>query len=202
MPADHTIPDARRAFPADATRLHRSAPRDLRLLALMASVVAVSIAVVACHDAPTAAARGTTEAVPQFTLGSGVTNLTLVRSHLGTIKVNSKFNDFKAKLAVDDDADIVVNNNSMVADGTSGWHTHPGITIIAIKSGALTFYDADDPLCRATIYSAGQVAVESGGHAHIARNEGAVGAEWFTTYVVPAGGATRVDAPAPGTCPF
>lgn len=158
---------------------------------------------VACKEsaAPTAA-RVIGSDDPRLTVSSGVTNVTLVRANAGIVKANSFYNGFKSKFSTHDNADIVMNNNSMTAGGTSGWHSHPGITIVAIKSGALTLYDADDALCRPKVYSAGQVFVEEGGHSHIARNEGSIGAEWYTTYVVPAGGPTRIDAPDPGTCQF
>ena len=139
---------------------------------------------------------------PRYTIGSGVTNLLLVRANAGSIKVHSEYNGFKSKLSTDDNTDIVVNNNSMIAGGHSGWHTHPGITIVAIKSGALTLYDGDDPHCQPRTYGAGHVFIEEGGNVHMARNEGSVDAIWYTTYIAPAGAATRVDAPAPGNCPF
>lgn len=158
----------------------------------------------ACNDSTPTASGNTVRPIggPLFTVSSGVTNVTLVRANAGAIRVVSTRNDFKSMLWTQDNTDIVVNNNTMAPGGTSGWHTHPGITIIAIKSGALTLYDGDDADCQPMVYSAGQVFVEQGGHVHIARNEGAIGAEWYTTYVVPAGGPTRIDAPAAGNCPF
>ena len=160
--------------------------------------------VLACTDSGIPSAPPVLENGPQFTASAGVTNLTLVRANAGTIDAGSTYNDlgFVSKLKTHANTDIVVNNNTMTAGGTSGWHTHPGITIVAIKAGALTLYDGDDPLCEPKVYTAGQAFVESGSHVHIARNEGGVTAEWFTTYIVPAGGPTRIDAPAPGTCPF
>lgn len=164
----------------------------------------VSVSVLACTDSAIPAAPRALESGPQLTLGSGVTNVTLVRANAGEIDAGSNYNDleFKSKLSTHANTDIVVNNNTMTAGGTSGWHVHPGITIVAIKAGALTLYDGDDALCEPRVYSAGQVFVESGSHVHIARNEGGVVAEWFTTYIVPAGGQTRMDAPAPGNCTF
>lgn len=162
------------------------------------------LSVLACSDSAIPAAPRALENGPQFTLGSGVTNLTLVRANAGEIDAGSSYSDlgFKSKLSTHGNTDIVVNNNTMTAGGTSGWHMHPGITIVAIKAGALTLYDGDDALCAPRVYSAGQVFVESGSHVHVARNEGGVTAEWFTTYIVPTGGPTRIDAPAPGNCPF
>ncbi|HEX9582680.1 MAG TPA: hypothetical protein VF970_16365 [Gemmatimonadales bacterium] len=163
-----------------------------------------SVGVLACTDSGIPAAPAVLESGPQFTASAGVTNLTLVRANAGEIDAGSTYNDlgFVSKLKTHANTDIVVNNNTMTAGGTSGWHTHPAITIVAIKTGALTLYDGGDPLCQPKVFTAGQVFVESGSHVHVARNEGSVLAEWYTTYIVPAGGATRIDAPAPGNCPF
>jgi len=174
----------------------------IRAVAATLAAVFASFSALACTDSASPAAPPAIENGPQFTVSSGVTNVTLVRANAGEIDVDSKYNDFKSKLSTKGNTDIVVNNNAMTPGGTSGWHTHPGITIVAIKTGALTLYDGDDPLCAPKVYTAGQVFVESGGHVHVARNEGGVTAEWFTTYVVPTGGSTRIDAPAPGNCPF
>jgi hypothetical protein len=54
-------------------------------------------------------------------------------------------------------------------------------------------------------YSAGQAFVDSGqGHVHIARNlNPSQNTElWAIYFDVPPGGAFRIDAPAPGNCPF
>ena len=41
------------------------------------------------------------------------------------------------------------------------------------------------------------------GHVHIARNEGTVPVTVVQAYLnVPPGGSPRIDAPAPGNCPF
>ena len=39
--------------------------------------------------------------------------------------------------------------------GTTGWHSHPGPTVVLIKSGQMSFYDSEDPTCTVRIYSAG-----------------------------------------------
>lgn len=146
-----------------------------------------------------AAAAGTVLATPAV----GTTNVALVRAAYGESNtiVDSDINTVKLKMK--GLTDVVVNNNRMAPGGTSGWHTHPGPTLISIKTGSLTIYDGDDPSCQPTVYSAGMGFVdEGGGHVHIARNEGAVEAEWFTTYLVPRGAATRIDAANPGHCSF
>ena len=88
--------------------------------------------------------------------------------------------------------------------GTTGWHSHPGPVVVLIKSGALTFYSAEDPTCTPRTYTAGQAIVDSGqGHVHMARNLGSQNVElWVTYFDVPPGGAFRLDAADPGHCGF
>jgi quercetin dioxygenase-like cupin family protein len=94
--------------------------------------------------------------------------------------------------------------------GHTGWHSHPGPVVVLVKSGALTFYSAEDGPCTSRTYLAGQAFIDSGqGHVHIARNEGSENLELWATYfdvpppVVPGGPPpVRIDAGDPGTCGF
>ena len=112
---------------------------------------------------------------------------------------------FKLKLRDSSQAaDAVVQQVTFAPGGFSGWHTHPGPAIVIVKSGQITFYEADDPSCTGTTYVAGQVVVDEGyGNVHFARNEGATSTElWITFLDVPPGASPRIDAPNPGNCPF
>jgi quercetin dioxygenase-like cupin family protein len=96
--------------------------------------------------------------------------------------------------------------------GHTGWHSHPGPVVVLVKSGTMSFYDGDDPSCTERNYSAGQAFVDSGqGHVHIARNESTTDnlELWATYFDVPpppplpaSQNNFRIDAPAPGNCPF
>jgi hypothetical protein len=44
--------------------------------------------------------------------------------------------------------------------------------------------------------------MDPGNHTHIARNEGSENVVVYVTFMLPEGGATRIDVPAPGSCPF
>lgn len=102
-------------------------------------------------------------------------------------------------------ADTIVQQIIFGPGGYFGWHSHPGPVIVLVKSGALSFYEADDPTCTPRTYVAGQVFVDSGqGHVHFARNLSATdNLEVWATYLdVPPGSSPRVDAPDPGNCSF
>jgi quercetin dioxygenase-like cupin family protein len=100
-------------------------------------------------------------------------------------------------------SDGAVLSNVWQPGGTTGWHTHPGHTLIFVTAGTVTSYQADDPSCTPLVYTAGMSFVEPGGkHVHIVRNEGAVVAQTIAIRLVPAGQPGRIDAPDPGNCHF
>jgi quercetin dioxygenase-like cupin family protein len=109
--------------------------------------------------------------------------------------------DLKTKVKGDSDVYIV---QSTFPPGThTGWHTHPGPSLITVTAGQLTVYDADDPTCTPHVYSAGESFTDLGcGDIHLVRNEGSVVAVDFAVQIVPAGAARRIDEPAPGNCPL
>ena len=99
-------------------------------------------------------------------------------------------------------SDGYVLSNVWQPGGTTGWHTHPGHTLVIVTAGAVTAYQGDDPTCTGTVYTAGMAFVEGGDHVHIVRNEGTVEAQSVASRLIPAGQPGRIDAPAPGNCPF
>jgi hypothetical protein len=85
----------------------------------------------------------------------------------------------------------------------TGWHTHPGHSLITVTAGTVTAYEGDDPECNPHVYSAGMGFIDSGGgHVHIIRNEGNVVAQTITVQLIPAGQPRRIDAADPGNCHF
>ncbi len=115
----------------------------------------------------------------------------------------TKGND-RERITVNNAGNTVVQQVIIAPAGHTGWHTHPGPAVVLIKSGAMSFYDSEDPSCTARVYSAGDAFVDSGqGHVHIARNEGSENLElWVTYFDVPADGIFRIDAADPGNCMF
>jgi quercetin dioxygenase-like cupin family protein len=109
----------------------------------------------------------------------------------------------KVKIFVRESSDVYVVNNTVAAGGNSGWHTHPGPSVVSVKTGTATVYMGDDPSCTPTNYPAGTGFIDAGrGHVHLVRNEGTLTLETVALQFVPAGAARRIDAPNPGFCPF
>jgi hypothetical protein len=100
-------------------------------------------------------------------------------------------------------SDLYVQSNVWQPGGTTGWHTHPGHSLIIVTGGTVTAYEGDDPTCKPTVYTVGMGFVDpGGGHVHLIRNEGAVPASTIAVQLIPAGAVRRIDAPAPGNCAF
>jgi quercetin dioxygenase-like cupin family protein len=101
-------------------------------------------------------------------------------------------------------SDLYVVDNKLAAGGTTGWHSHPGPSIIFVVAGAVTNYMGDDPSCTPHVYNAGQGFVDPGGRdEHILRNEGSTPAETIAVQFLPQGADRKTDVPvAPGNCPF
>lgn len=94
--------------------------------------------------------------------------------------------------------DAIVQSINVVPGGTSGWHSHPGPTIVVVKSGTLVLTDAQ---CRSTTYAAGSAFFQPGGEVHFAANPSTTEQTvLWASYVLPVGAAIRTDAPNPG-CP-
>ena len=136
--------------------------------------------------------------------GSGITTTQLSVGRFGPINVKTTHaRPHRVKLKTKGESDVYVVSNTLVPGGHSGWHTHPGPSLITIKEGTATFYEGDDPKCRPRVYPAGTGVIDPGdGHVHLLRNEGSVNLVTITVQILPAGAPRRIDAPAPGNCRF
>jgi len=85
---------------------------------------------------------------------------------------------------------------------STGWHTHPGPSLVTVIEGTLTVYEAADPTCTPTTYTAGESFTDIGcGEVHNVVNETGAEAKVVAVQIVPAGQPRRIDEPAPGNCP-
>jgi quercetin dioxygenase-like cupin family protein len=91
--------------------------------------------------------------------------------------------------------DVYVVRVTFPPGGSTGWHKHPGPSLITVVSGTLTAYDSN---CIPHVYNAGECFIDKGDHVHLVRNEGAVEAVDIATQLVPAGFPRRTEADNPG----
>jgi quercetin dioxygenase-like cupin family protein len=100
-------------------------------------------------------------------------------------------------------SDLYVQSNVWQPGGSTGWHSHPGHTLVTVTEGTVTAYEGDDPDCKPHAYTKGMGFVDHvTDHVHIVRNEGNVPATAIAVQLIPAGAARRIDAENPGHCSF
>jgi hypothetical protein len=109
------------------------------------------------------------------------------------------------KLDVHGDSDLYVTRHTFQPGENTGWHTHPGPSMIIVVQGTLTSYKGDDRTCTPEVHVAGTpsaVLTDIGcGDVHLVRNEGTDVAVDVAVQIVPAGQPRRIDVPDPGNCP-
>jgi hypothetical protein len=100
-------------------------------------------------------------------------------------------------------SDLYVQNNVWALGGTTGWHTHPGHSLIIVTAGTVTAYDGNDASYTPHQYMVGKGFVDAGGdHVHLLRNEGTVEARTIAVQLIPAAATRRIDAAASPYCAF
>lgn len=147
----------------------------------------------------------------------GFAATTLVQGTFGEIDVlgktlipGSSENDRRAKVwlslqKTEGPSVLYVQSNVWQPGGSTGWHTHPGNSLIIVTEGTVTEYDGPDPECTPHVYTRDMTFVDPhghGNHVHVIRNEGNVVARTTTIQLIPAGAVRRIDAADPGNCHF
>ena len=131
------------------------------------------------------------------TTPSGVTATPLTRATLGEFK--AKNDGIKVK-SVQRSADIAIVKLEISPGGSTGWHHHPGVVMVAVNSGSVTEYD---PACHPTVIDAGKGFAESNSEVHLVRNEGEVTAVLYATFLIPSAtppGGQTISDPQPKEC--
>jgi hypothetical protein len=131
------------------------------------------------------------------TPGSGITT-TIISGPVvmgeTDIKTDSDLN--RVKIKIDGFSDVYVVHNKILPGGHTGWHSHPGPSIISVKSGTATEYHSDEPGVP-HVHAANTTFVDDGEGAHIVVNEGMTDLELVAFQILPVGAPRRIDQPAP-----
>ena len=160
--------------------------RNRYSLAVLTAVIAV------------AAFAGVTLATPAV----GVTNTPIASGNLPATFAFVKTGTWKLDLRTKGDSDVIVTESRLTPGASFGWHSHPGPSLVVVKSGTLSFYRADDPTCTPEIHPAGDVLIDPGNIVHVGRNEGSVDLVVITTRLIPDGATARIDEAASAYCNF
>lgn len=115
---------------------------------------------------------------------------------LGAIDVRSESGVNEVEIKTKGVSDLWVVHNTISPGGHTGWHSHPGPSIISVVSGTATEYHGDAP-STPVVHPAGTSFVDDGEHSHILRNEGAVDLVTVAVQFLPRGATRRIDRPAP-----
>lgn len=135
------------------------------------------------------------------TTPSGLTSTAIAQGSLEPVDVKGKSGDWEVGIATKGQSNVVVVENRVAPGGSFGWHSHPGPSLVIVKSGTATFYRADDPTCTPKVFKQGDAFADpAGGVVHIVRNEGSEELVVIVTRVLPAGAPARTDEPDPGNC--
>ena len=137
----------------------------------------------------------------------GFTSTTIAKARFGELDshVHSVPADWQEMIKTKGLSDLYVQSNIFAPGGSSGWHTHPGPSLVIVTQGTVTVYEGDDPSCTPHVYSAGgsNAFVDVGGGAvHLVRNESTAEARTVVVQLIPAGAVRRIDAADPGYCSF
>jgi hypothetical protein len=170
---------------------------QLRKTPILSLLIALALGVGAALTVVPALATDAVGVTTEFIAGTATSGISF-----DEIDVATKTDGWKARIDTNGAAQLYVVRNTFQPGGHTGWHTHPGPSLISVTSGTITVYDGDDPTCTPHVYPAGTGFVDSGAHAHLLRNEGGVPAVTVATQLLPPGALRRIDAPAPGNCPF
>ena len=147
---------------------------------------------------PQAGFRGTTIAFGRFD-DVEVFNRAFLPGTSGSTFKNLWFSFQKTK----GPSDLYVQNNTWDPGGTTGWHSHPGHSLIVVTAGEVTTYEGHDTQCAPHVYTTGMGFVDEGGdHVHVIRNEGSIEAQTVAVQLIPAGAMRRIDAAGNPNCPF
>jgi len=104
-------------------------------------------------------------------------------------------NHWQVMLTTSGDSDFYVQDAIVGPGGFSGWHSHPGLLLVTVKSGTIDWYDAN---CVKHVRNTGDSFTESDEN-HQLVNSGSENTELLIAYIIKRGAPRRIDLPqAPG----
>jgi quercetin dioxygenase-like cupin family protein len=114
---------------------------------------------------------------------------------IGRLSDLTQVNTDRIKLQTKGDVDVAMFNVTYSPGGYSGWHTHPGVLFVVVKSGSVVRTVG----CQSWVYTAGQSFVESDeqGPGQVQNVSTTTPAVLGVTQIVPKDSGRRVEADPP-----
>ena len=110
---------------------------------------------------------------------------------------------WRASLRTRGVSDVYVVDTVFSPGDSTGWHSHPGPSLVIVKTSTVTNYEVVGSTCTSHTYTAGQGFVDAGGSdEHMVRDDTSAPAELIAVQILPGGSQRRIDEPAPANCPF
>jgi quercetin dioxygenase-like cupin family protein len=137
------------------------------------------------------------------TPASGITTSVLAQALVQALNLHAQDpdNDWATHIQTRGQTDLYVVQNKFAPGATTGWHSHPGPSLILVVSGTITNYSSSDRSCDGEQYSAGQTFVDAGGSdTHMVRNNTTANAVDIAVQFIPHGSPRKIDEPVPANC--
>jgi hypothetical protein len=126
---------------------------------------------------------------------SGLTSELLARGAAGQFRIHDE--SMGLKMEARRDTDVAIVKATLAPDGTTGWHGHPGPSIVIVKTGTLTMREGRHGhhhghahggwrQCSEQDFAAGTAFVHPE-HEHEFVNRSGAAVEFWVVYLVPAG---------------
>ena len=132
--------------------------------------------------------------VTAIALANTGTSTSLILAPRSTLSESIQANDNRIKFQTKDPTDLVTQQVTFAAGTNSGWHHHPGVILVLVKTGGVTVHDEN---CQTVTYSAGHAFIEGGTEPMMVSNEGSETAVDVATQVAPAGSPFRIEDDPP-----
>ena len=132
--------------------------------------------------------------VTTIAIASPGTSTSLILAPRSTLSNSVDVNQNRIKFQTKDPTDLVTQQVTFAPGAYSGWHHHPGVILVLVKSGTVTVWDEN---CQKTAYSAGHSFIEGGTAPMMVSNEGSETAVDVATQVAPAGSPFRIEDDPP-----
>ena len=144
---------------------------------------------------------------------SGLTSTLLARGAGGEFRIHDK--SIPLKLDARGPTDVAVVRATLEPGGSTGWHGHPGPSIVVVKTGTVTMYEpgrrnhagggayASHKWCSVQAFGPGKAFVHPEQVHNFVNRSTTEPAEFYVVYLVPAGAAPLLNdvATAPSQCP-